>query len=75
MIALEELLLSLIDTVPLEAHGDGIAIEVDGLELSLPVESRFGADHRLHATVPRCRIATGFDPPVALLEVAFRRSA
>lgn len=75
MIALEDLLLSLIDTVPLEASGDGIAIEVDELELSLPVESRFGADHRLLATVPRGRIATGFDPPACQIEVAFRRSA
>jgi hypothetical protein len=75
VIALEELLLSLIDTVPLEASGDGIAIEVDELELALPVESRFGADHRLLATVPRGRIATGFDAPTGEMSVAFRRSA
>lgn len=74
---LEELLLSLLDTVPLEADGAdaGLRLEVDEIELSFPIESRLARDGRFLASVPRGRIATGFDLPHGELAVLFSRAA
>ena len=78
MIALEELLLALVEEVPLEvgSHDAGIVVAVDELELSVPIESRMGRDGRLLASVPRGQLATGFDAPQGQLAIACaRRSA
>lgn len=73
MIALEELVVSLLDTVPQDAGGAGDAVRVviDEVSMTLPVEVRFGASRGLEASAPRGRYATGFDLPHHLMSVGF----
>jgi hypothetical protein len=73
VIALEELVVALLDTVPQETGGagDGVRIEIDEVAMTLPVEVRFGAGGGLEASAPRGRQATGFDPPHHLLSLGF----
>lgn len=74
---LEDLLVSLLDTVPLEAGGAaaGIRLEVEAIELAFPIESRLTRDGRFLASAPRGRIATGFDLPHGELACLFSRAA
>lgn len=73
MIVLGELLLSLLDAVPFEAGdpSDGIRVEVDTVELVIPIESRLMPDGSFRATMPRGQVATGFDLPHGELAVSF----
>lgn len=73
MIALDELVVALLDAVPQDAGGasDGVRVEIDEVAMTLPVEVRFGAHRGLEASAPRGRHATGFDLPHHLLTVAF----
>ena len=73
MIALEELVVALLDNVPRDtgSAGDGVRVEIDEVAMTLPVEVRFGARRGLVASAPRGRYATGFDLPHHLLTVAF----
>jgi hypothetical protein len=73
MIALDELVVALLDAVPPESGGaeDGVRIEIDEVAMTLPIEVRFGARGGLEASAPRGRYATGFDLPHQLLSVAF----
>lgn len=73
MIPLDELVVSLLDTVPEDtgAAGDGVRIVVDEVALTLPVEVRFGGRGGLEASAPRGRRATGFDLPHHLMSVGF----
>jgi hypothetical protein len=74
---LEELLLSLLDAVPLEAGGAaaGVHLEVETIEVAFPIESHLAPGGRFLASVPRGRIATGFDPPHGELAFLFSRAA
>jgi hypothetical protein len=73
VIALEELVVSLLDTVPQETGGasDGVRVEIDEVAMTLPVELRFGARGMLEASAPRGRFSTGFDGPLHLMSVGF----
>ncbi len=73
MIALDELVVALLDTVPQDSGGagDGVRVEIEEVAMTLPVEVRFGASRGLEASAPRGRYATGFDLPHHLLTVAF----
>jgi hypothetical protein len=73
MIALDELVVALLDAVPQDKGGasDGVRVEIDEVAMTLPVEVRFGARRELEASAPRGRYATGFDLPHHLLTVAF----
>jgi hypothetical protein len=73
MIALDELVVALLDAVPHGSGGagDGVRVEVDEVAMTLPVEVRFGAHRGLEASAPRGRYATGFDLPHQFLTVAF----
>jgi len=73
MIALEDLVLALLDSVPQDSGsaGDGVRVEVDEIAMTLPVEARFDARRGLEASAPRGRSRTGFDLPHHLLTVAF----
>lgn len=69
MSSLADLLSSLLDSVPLEAgDGDaGVRVEVEEVELALPIEARLERDGRFLAGAPRGRLATGFDTPLGAL--------
>jgi len=73
MIALEDLVVALLDTVPQATGGadDGVRVEIDEVAMTLPVEVRFGARRGIEASAPRGRYATGFDLPHHVLTVAF----
>ena len=75
MSSLEELLAGLLDAVPFGAGdaGAGICVEVEAIELALPIEARLGRDGRFLAGVPRGQLATGFDPPHGALAFVFVR--
>lgn len=71
--ALDELVVALLDAVPQDTGGagDGVRVEIDEVGMTLPVEVRFGGRGGLEASAPRGRYATGFDLPHHLLTVAF----
>lgn len=72
MIALEDLVVSLLDSVPQDSGSpdDGVHIQVDEVAMTLPVEVRLGAIG-LEASAPRGRYTTGFDGPIHLMSVGF----
>ncbi len=47
----------------------GLALDVDTLDVNLPIESRMQGDGELCASPPRGRLATGFDPPLGAVAV------
>ena len=75
MIALSDLVASLLDAVPPEAGDDGAAIRisVEQVELALPIEARVARDGSFLAGAPRGRIATGFDAPLGALALVVAR--
>jgi len=73
--SLEDILVELLDAVPSGVGGaeDGIRVEVDAIELAIPVEARLGHDGRLLVSAPRGQIATGFDLPHGALAIVLAR--
>jgi hypothetical protein len=73
--SLEDLLASLLDAVPpgVGDAGAGIRVEVELIELALPIEARIARDGRFLAGVPRGQVATGFDPPHGALALVLVR--
>lgn len=75
MSSLEDLLIALLDAVPrgVGGPGDGVSVEVDSIELAIPIEAHLARDGRFLASAPRGRIATGFDPPHGALAIVLAR--
>jgi hypothetical protein len=71
---LEQLLLTLGDATGLGTWNSGDGLIVHQVDLDVPVESRFTRDG-VEMTLPRNRLATGFDPPLGRLRARFERSA
>ena len=71
MIALDEWIVALLDTVSQDSSGESVRVEIDEVALTLPVEVRFGGIGGLAASAPRGRYATGFDLPHHVLTLAF----
>jgi hypothetical protein len=73
--SLEDFLVELLGTVPSAAGSveAGLRIEVDELELAIPIESHLARDGQFLASAPRGRIATGFDPPHGSLSIVLTR--
>jgi hypothetical protein len=73
--SLEELLVTLADDLAPDAGSadEGLLVHATDVDLDLPMEAVIAPDGRLLATLPRSRIATGFDPPAARLSVRMRR--
>jgi hypothetical protein len=71
MQAFGELIVHLARLVPERASAPGAALEVQvsALELTLPFESRIEHGGELLASLPRGRLATGFDPPLGNLSL------
>lgn len=66
---LEDVLVDLAAAVMASAEDParGVAVRVDRARLTVPIESRWLADGSFCATLPRHRLATGFDAPFAQL--------
>jgi hypothetical protein len=72
---LGELLVSLAGELGARAESAeaGLALAVTELDVVAPLEARLGAGAELTASLPRGRMATGFDPPLGRLTARFRR--
>jgi hypothetical protein len=72
---LEDLILGLADGIPDDAGGPeaGIRVELTSIDLEVPVETLLGLDGRVHATLPRGRLATGHDPIHSRIALRFDR--
>jgi hypothetical protein len=70
---LGELLVQLASALPTGAFDPvgGTSLRCDDLDLELPLEARLEHGAELHATLPRGRLATGFDPPLGRLVAHF----
>jgi hypothetical protein len=70
----EDLIVRLMDTVPLEA-GDadraGFDLVVTSLDVDMPIEARIEHGAVLSGSLPRGRLKTGFQSPHARLVVRF----
>ena len=74
MIRFEDLIVGLMELVPLTAgdpEKDGTSIAVTELEITTPIEARLENDGLLKSTLPRGRMATGFDAPHSRLYARF----
>lgn len=71
MIRFEELLVGLMELIPLSV-GDGTTeVSVTELQINTPIETRVMSDGSLRGTLPRGRMATGFDAPHSRLYARF----
>lgn len=71
MIPLDALVVAMVGDLAVAAGDDHLGLTVDGLEVSLPIESRITSDGRLLATPPRGSLRTGFDAPHGELSLGF----
>jgi len=73
MIDMADLLVALVEAVPLAAGGPdaGVAVDVESMEVDLPIETRLGDGGALLASFPRGRMATDFDPELARVSARF----
>jgi hypothetical protein len=73
---IDEFLVDLCNDVPAAVvetnSGDGLGVE--GFSLALPIESVIRDGGALAVSLPRGRLATGFDVPHGRLQVSFVRS-
>ncbi len=69
----ERLLLTLADATAQGAGdpGYGVRVAVDDAHVTVPIESRIASDARLLATLPRGRLATGFQIPLGRVRARF----
>jgi len=72
-VSLAELLISLASQLPTRTGSDeaGLGLEVTGMELEVPVEARIVSGGQVLASLPRGRLATGFDMPHGRLSAHF----
>lgn len=74
MNTLEQLLAGLSDVLPEDLDGRGEALRCDGVRFEMPLESLLDRRVGLRATVPRARLATGFELPLGRIVVRYQRS-
>ncbi len=70
---LAELIVELASALPTGASDPvgGTYLRCDDLDLEMPLEARLEHGAELHASLPRGRLATGFDPPLGRLVAHF----
>jgi hypothetical protein len=71
---IEHVLVDLADSILARAGGseDGIEVHVTRFDLEVPCELRLNARAGMDASMPRGRLATGFDPPLGQLRAMFQ---
>jgi hypothetical protein len=76
MLPFAELLVRLAELVPARARSprSGVELSVSAMDLTLPIESRIVHGGELRASLPRGRMSTGFDPPLAQVTVRYEVS-
>lgn len=75
MTHLEELITSLAAGIPDDA-GDaaaGVRVEITSVDLAVPIETHVGGDGLVRASLPRGRLATGYDVLLSQLVMRFDR--
>jgi hypothetical protein len=70
---IEHVLADLAESVLARAGGpeDGVAVHVTRFDLNVPCEMRLNQHAELDASMPRGRLATGFDPPLGQVRAVF----
>ena len=73
----DELIAALAGLVPAAAESAEaqLALTAADLQVDVPLESRIVDGGRLLASLPRGRVATGFDPPLGRMRARFRAEA
>jgi hypothetical protein len=69
MVGFDQLLIELMRSLPTSAGDEDSQIAVTDLDLEVPLEARIESRGTLKATLPRGRMSTGFDVPLARLRV------
>ncbi len=70
---IEHVLANLVESILARAGGpeDGVALRVTRFDLEVPCEMRLNRHAGLDASMPRGRLATGFDPPLGQIRAVF----
>ena len=72
---LEMLIVGLVDTLPGDAGGPehGVRVAIGSVDLVIPVETRVDAAGLIRASLPRGRLATGYDVEHSRMVLRFDR--
>lgn len=75
MTHLEELIVGFAEGIPADAGGPeaGVRVELTAIDLAVPVEVHVGGDGLVRASLPRGRLATGYDVLLSQLVLRFAR--
>lgn len=70
---LEALIVGLVDALPVDAGGaeHGVRVAITSVDLAIPVETRVDAAGAVLASLPRGRLATGYDVELSQLALRF----
>lgn len=76
MTPLESLIVGLVDTLPEDAGGpaDGVRVELAAVDLAIPVEAHVDATGHVRASLPRTRLATGYDSDLHRIGLRYERT-
>ena len=76
MTSLESLIVGLVDELPEDAGGpaDGVRVELAAVDLAIPVEAHLDASGHVRATLPRSRLATGYDSDLHRIALRYERT-
>ena len=70
---LEALIVGLVDALPADAGGPehGVRVAITSVDLTIPVETRLDAAGLVRASLPRGRLATGYDVQLSRMALRF----
>lgn len=76
MTSLETLIVGLVDTLPGDAGGpaDGVRVDLAAVDLEIPVEAHVDAHGEIRASLPRTRLATGYDSDLHRIGLRYERT-
>jgi hypothetical protein len=74
---LEALIVGLVDTLPGDAGGPqhGVRVKITSIDLAIPVETHVDAAGLVRASLPRGRLATGYEVVLSRMALRFARTA
>ncbi len=76
MTTLETLIVGLVDSLPADAGGpeEGVRVELASVDLALPIETHVDASGHVRASLPRTRLATGYDMDLCRIGLRYERT-